>query len=288
MPGLGRAELLLERDGELASLRATLAEAAAGEGRLALVEGPAGIGKTRLLAELRQAAEEEGFRLLSARGSELEREFPFGVVRQLLEPAVADEDVRARWLADAASSAESIFGAADPDSPAVLTDASFAALHGLYWLTANAAADGPLILSVDDLHWCDRPSLRFLAYLARRLEDMPAAVGTTLRSTDPGTDPALIAEITGARALEENVRSELYATGARPRTTALSGVESLTERELRVATLAAGGQTNRDIAQALYVTPKTVEVHLSNAYRKLDISSRRDLPAALTPSTPLT
>jgi DNA-binding NarL/FixJ family response regulator len=58
-------------------------------------------------------------------------------------------------------------------------------------------------------------------------------------------------------------------------------VESLTQRELRVATLAADGQTNRDIAQTLYVTPKTVEVHLSNAYRKLNIASRRELPAAL-------
>ena len=64
----------------------------------------------------------------------------------------------------------------------------------------------------------------------------------------------------------------------------LDGVESLTERELRVATLAADGQTNRDIAQALYVTPKTVEVHLTNAYRKLNIASRRELPAALTPA----
>ncbi len=51
-----------------------------------------------------------------------------------------------------------------------------------------------------------------------------------------------------------------------------------------VATLAADGQTNRDIAQALYVTPKTVEVHLTNAYRKLNIASRRELPAALTPA----
>jgi ATP/maltotriose-dependent transcriptional regulator MalT len=90
-----------------------------------------------------------------------------------------------------------------------------------------------------------------------------------------------LAERAGARLLAENVRSELYATGARPRSTALDGVESLTERELRVATLAAGGQTNRDIAQALYVTPKTVEVHLTNAYRKLNIGSRRELPAAL-------
>ena len=190
-----RAELLLERDRELESLRAALAEAVDGEGRLALVEGPAGIGKSRLLAELRAAAEEEGFRVLTARGSELEREFPFGVVRQMFEPALSDEEVRARWLAGAAAAAEPIFGAAVLDSPAVTTDASFAALHGLYWLTANAAADGPVLLSVDDLHWCDRPSLRFLAYLARRLEDMPVLVGATLRSTDPGTDPALIAEI---------------------------------------------------------------------------------------------
>ena len=71
--------------------------------------------------------------------------------------------------------------------------------------------------------------------------------------------------------LVEAVRSELYASGARPRTAALSGVGALTASERRVATLAAGGQTNREIAQALFVTPKTVEVHLSNAYRKVDM-----------------
>ena len=213
MPHPGRAELLLERDGELESLRTALAEAAGGEGRLALVEGPAGIGKTRLLAELRAAAEEDGACVLSARGSELEREFPFGVVRQLFEPALSDEDVRARWLAGAAASAESIFGAADPVAPAAATDASFAALHGLYWLTANAAADGQLLMSVDDLHWCDRPSLRFLAYLARRLEDMPVVVGATLRSTDPGTDPALIAEI-GHEPATRSVRPGPLSAGA--------------------------------------------------------------------------
>ena len=52
-----------------------------------------------------------------------------------------------------------------------------------------------------------------------------------------------------------------------------------------MATLAADGQTNRDIAQELFVTPKTVEVHLSNTYRKLGLRSRRELPAALTPAT---
>ena len=77
------------------------------------------------------------------------------------------------------------------------------------------------------------------------------------------------------------MRSELYATGARPRTTAAGGVEALTASERRVAGFAAEGQSNRDIAQALFVTPKTVEVHLCNAYRKLGIRSRRDLAGAL-------
>jgi DNA-binding CsgD family transcriptional regulator len=116
-----------------------------------------------------------------------------------------------------------------------------------------------------------------------------AALGAELRrarrpteAREPLRRALEIAEVAGAKALEEHVRSELYATGARPRSTALDGVESLTERELRVATLAADGQTNRYIAQILYVTPKTVEVHLTNAYRKLGIGSRRELPAALT------
>ena len=191
----GRADLLLERDRELESLRAALGDAARGDGRLALVEGPAGIGKSRLLAELRSAAEEEDIRVLSARGSELEREFPFGIVRQLFEPTLTDAEARERWLAGAAAPARAIFEAGEPSSNGASTDATFAALHGLYWLTANVAADRPVLLSVDDLQWCDRPSLRFLAYLVRRLDDMPALIGATLRSTDPGTDPALIAEI---------------------------------------------------------------------------------------------
>jgi DNA-binding CsgD family transcriptional regulator len=89
-----------------------------------------------------------------------------------------------------------------------------------------------------------------------------------------------LAAACGAEPLVEQVRSELRASGARPRRQALGGIDSLTASERRVADLAARGRTNREIAQELYVTLKTVEVHLSNTYRKLDIASRRELPDA--------
>jgi DNA-binding CsgD family transcriptional regulator len=90
-----------------------------------------------------------------------------------------------------------------------------------------------------------------------------------------------LATICGAASLAARGESELLATGARPRRVALSGVESLTPSERRVAELAAGGSTNRQIAQALFITQRTVEVHLTSIYRKLTISSRAQLAAAL-------
>ena len=108
-----------------------------------------------------------------------------------------------------------------------------------------------------------------------------AATGGRRTPREPLRRALELAEACGAAGLVEHVRAELYATGARPRTTALAGVDALTASERRVAALAAEGQSNRDIAQALFVTPKTVEVHLSNAYRKLGIRSRRELAGAL-------
>ena len=90
-----------------------------------------------------------------------------------------------------------------------------------------------------------------------------------------------LATICGASALASRAETELLATGARPRRIALSGVESLTPSERRVAEMAAQGPTNREIAQALFVTQRTVEVHLTSIFRKLEISSRSQLAAAL-------
>jgi DNA-binding CsgD family transcriptional regulator len=186
---------LLERAGELEQFESLIARAGGGRGGLVVVEGPAGIGKSRLLAEVRsRSAGSMGS--LSARGSELEREFPFGVVRQLYEPLLADAAARARLLADAAAAAAPVFDDAHADSAG--GDVSFAALHGLYWLTVNAAGERPLLLAVDDLHWCDRPSLRFLAYLARRLDGTSVVLALGLRTPEQTTDPVLVGELVDA------------------------------------------------------------------------------------------
>jgi DNA-binding CsgD family transcriptional regulator len=85
----------------------------------------------------------------------------------------------------------------------------------------------------------------------------------------------------GAKPLADRVRDELAATGARPRRVLLSGVDSLTASERRVARLAIDGRSNREIAQTLFVTQKTVETHLRHVFSKLDISSRQQLAGKL-------
>ncbi len=189
---------LLERERELAAFDEILGQAASG---LVVIEGPAGIGKSRLVDELARRAGGADVRVLAARGAHLERDFPFGVVRQLFEPPLADGGERERLLAGAAASAAPIFDTAVP-AAAGPGDGSFAALHGLYWLTSNIAEDGPLLLVVDDMHWCDPPSLRYLAYIARRLAGSGILVALSVRSGEAGTDPVLVAELaTSADAL---------------------------------------------------------------------------------------
>lgn len=194
MATTSRDSPLLERDGELGRLDGFIAETVSGEGRVVLVEGPAGIGKTRLVLEARRRGTDAGLQVFSARGSELERDFPFGVVRQLFETAVTTNGDG--LLSGSAEGAAAIFGQAmGPAGDGA--DTSFSALHGLYWLSVNLASATPTLLAIDDLHWCDRPSLRYLAYLVRRLEGLPLVAVGSLRPAEPGSDLALLAEIAG-------------------------------------------------------------------------------------------
>ncbi|HEX8208134.1 MAG TPA: AAA family ATPase, partial [Solirubrobacteraceae bacterium] len=192
--------VLLERDLELDALRRALSRAQEGEGGLVAVEGPAGIGKTRLLRAGQALAEEHGLLVLAARGGELETEFPNGVVRQLVErPLMAcTPEERAAALvgpAGQAAAALGIAGSGDTEESGEPEDRAFAVLHGLYWLVANLAATRPVLVCVDDVHWADPPSLRFLVYLARRLEGLGVLMLVTARSGEQGADPQLLHEL---------------------------------------------------------------------------------------------
>ncbi|HVF79491.1 MAG TPA: AAA family ATPase [Solirubrobacteraceae bacterium] len=208
---------LLERDHEIEQLQAAVAAAAAGAGAVVALEGDPGIGKTALLAHATRAAKEAGMRVMAARGGELEREFAFGVVRQLFEAplAAATAADRGRWLAGAAGLAASVVSAA-PAHDAEPSPNPGAVLHGLYWLSANVSIDQPLLLAVDDAHWIDDASLAFLAYLARRAGELAILIVYASR-VDEGqsaalpavADPGLGSSVLRPRALSQQATALL-------------------------------------------------------------------------------
>lgn len=181
---------LIDRETELAALQTTLDDADAGTGATTLILGPAGIGKTALASVLRERAEARGFAVLSARASELDRAFGYGVVHQLIEPvlATAGAERRAQLLRGAAARAELVLDAAGDQVDA----GSYAVVHGLYWLIANLAEERPQLLLIDDLHWADAPSLRFLEYLGRRLDGLRVLVAATARTNEPNAETELV------------------------------------------------------------------------------------------------
>ena len=157
---------LLERGAELRELAALLDRAEAGLGGAVLIEGEVGVGKTALL-ERGSAAERRGMIVLAARGGELESEFAWGVARQLFESWLAGLDVarRSEIMTGSAALAAPVFGL----QPATqVPEASFSALHGLYWLTANISRASSVLIAVDDLQWADLPSLRFRSVYGSR------------------------------------------------------------------------------------------------------------------------
>jgi DNA-binding CsgD family transcriptional regulator len=216
---------LLEREAELDELQAALADGARGSGRLIVIEGEAGIGKSRLLDAAGEAAERAGMGVLSARGTELERDFPFALVSQLFGPAVhgASEAQREEILDEAARPAGRIVGIEPSDVDAgYLPDASFGILNALFWLTSNLAERTPLLLAVDDAQWSDQASLRFLIFLLPRLADLPVALALSVRTGESGSESELLGQLStdpaadvirparlGGTSVAELVRAEL-------------------------------------------------------------------------------
>ena len=176
---------LVEREDELRAMDGSLSAPSDGAGAVILFEGPAGIGKTRLLEDFRPAPPPAAIRVLTARAGLLERDFAFGVVRQLLEGAVDRGERRRSGRGGPRPGDGERCGRGnvpDPRRPVP------AALSGL----TDAA---PLVLCVDDLQWSDPGSLRFIAYLARRLRPLPVLLAATIRTGEPDADEALLAEL---------------------------------------------------------------------------------------------
>ena len=202
---------LLERERELAELDAAIAAACSGEGSLVAIEAPAGLGKTRLLHAARERGLAAGMQVLAARATELERDFPFALVRQLFEPALAplDETARETLLEGAAGAARGALGLGPGDA----APDTFAVLHGLYWLTAALAEQRPLLLAVDDAHWSDAASLDALGFLLPRLEELPLLLVLACRpnEADAASSLARIATDPLARRLTPRALSPMAA-----------------------------------------------------------------------------
>ena len=172
---------LLERERELAAVEELLGRYS---GALAIEVG-IGVGKTSLVQAACRRAQELGYAVTSARGSELEADFVFGVVRQLFERRLTDAgaDERGSLLGGPAAPAGRLLLGKSVETSA--GDTSFAILHGLYWLAANLSAARPLLLAIDDAHWADESSLRWLTHLARRLDGLNLVLLVALRPGDP-------------------------------------------------------------------------------------------------------
>ncbi|MFF5242640.1 ATP-binding protein [Streptosporangium sp. NPDC000095] len=205
--------MLLEREKELARAEQAVQAAVAGNGSMMAVIGPPGVGKSALLRTLADAAAPHA-RVLRAGGTLLEQDFAFGVVQQLFEPilAGAEKDRWDTWFQGTASLVQGMFFG---ESHAIGPNRSLrqeSVLQGLNSLIANLSEDGEggeggegraLVVVVDDLQWADAPSLRWLAYLARRLDGTRVLVAAAFSEECAASDPMLLREIaaSGARTL---------------------------------------------------------------------------------------
>jgi DNA-binding CsgD family transcriptional regulator len=161
---------LIERAPELRALGAAVR---AGSG-VVVLEAAAGLGKTALLDHAAALAADDGSLVRRAAPGPLERHFPYGVIRALLEAPLGD-------------ALDAVLAGADTSAPIP---------HGIYRLCSSL---GPLVLVIDDAQWADRESLQVLAYLARRVEDLPLLILVAARAGDPEAPSDLLSLLGTAR-----------------------------------------------------------------------------------------
>ena len=252
---------MLERSAQLAALSSLFASAREGAGGCVVIEGGAGIGKSRLLAEGLEQAAAAGMTVASARCSQFESDFAFGAALQMFEPLVGGGDRRA--FAGAAALAWPLFDeAGDAD------ERDFSRLHGLHWLTANLAERAPVLVAVDDAHWCDVPTLRFLLYLTQRVDELPVAIVAAARPGEEGPQRKLIRRL-AAHALATRLELEPLSAAA---------VAALVRAELDPGASDAFCQACRDATGG---TPLFVRALLARARERgltADDAAAADLP----------
>jgi DNA-binding CsgD family transcriptional regulator len=200
---------LLQREPELEALDGWVAEARAGRGRVTLIRGSAGIGKTALLDRAVALGAQQGLCVRTARGSELEEQLPFGVARQLFEGLLHGLDAGGREaaLTGAAHHAGALFAL----KPAVAGGGAdlLGLIHGLFWLTSNLADRSPLLLAIDDLHWADAQTLQWVSYLADRISEVPVLLVAAVRDGEARRE----AELAGLLQAPEVVSVQLTPLG---------------------------------------------------------------------------
>jgi DNA-binding CsgD family transcriptional regulator len=169
----------VERQRELECLGSLIADAQDSCGRVVVIAGEAGIGKTALLLAGASEARQRGMRIYTARGGSVEQDFAYGVARQLLEANMAgfDERDRTLLLAGSAVHAAAVLGLGPPAQAIE----EFAVRHGLYWLLANLADLAPVLVCIDDAHWADDQSWRWILHVSNRLDALRVGVALTWR-----------------------------------------------------------------------------------------------------------
>ena len=197
----------------------SLHRAAAGTGGLVVIEGDAGVGKTELLRTALQHARAKDMCALSGHGVELEREYAFGVARQVFSPLLRLGDgVDDRFDGPAGLVLPLLAGTPIPSG----ADGEFPYLHGFFWLVANLSESAPIVVAIDDAQWSDMPSLRAMLYLLQRLEELHVCLVVAIRDGEPASPVRLLSEL----------RAHPRACVLRPAPLSREGVEAIVRKQL--------------------------------------------------------
>jgi DNA-binding CsgD family transcriptional regulator len=253
--GLVIPRIFVGRQQELDELALALRSAASGQPRVALVNGAARTGKSALIAEFLRR--HPGLPAIAVAAAEAETALPYAVVHQLAAAASA-------WGAAAGLPRGTAALLADLQPERLPADADPLAVGaGLRALFAALCDRCPAVVVAEDMQWADQPSATALLFACRRLATERLLVLLSATSAGQRLPAAWTRFIEGDR---------------RACAIWLDGLDvSLTAQELRVARLVAVGMSNREAAARLFVSPKTVEYHLGNAYAKLGVRTRHQL-----------